>query len=153
MMLEDSKFICLKAKHKGKVIGVAIGGIMDIEDAIKYLKLSVDDVPNVMKPCKQIGIIKTIAIAQKYWGRGIASKLVEDLEGRFYGDGIHLITCVAWCHDNIENIGGIMRRYNYREQMYIENYWEKESIEKGFVCPVCGDNGCFCSAKIYTKAI
>lgn len=106
-----------------------------------------------MKPYTQIGILKTVAIAENYQHRGIGSAIMEQVEKIFLKKGIHVIACVAWRHGNIENIGGVLHRNGYRSQFIIDKYWEEDSLKFGFSCPVCGDHGCVCAANIYTKAI
>ena len=152
-MINCESFVCLKAIVKNKVVGIALGCVLKIDDAINYLKIQDLKIPNIMKHGAEIAIIKTIAINESFQKRGIGTRFVNALEEIFKSKNIHVIASVAWRHDGIENIGGIMKKNEYKSIYIIDNYWKEDSIKEGFSCPVCGDNGCNCSANIYMKVI
>ena len=152
-LLSDNRVTCYKAIYKQRIVGVAIACIMDYETAREYLKLDKTQMPHSLKVSKDIGILKTVAVAEDMQGKGVGTALVEKLEKMFVENDIHSIVCVAWQHDNIENISGIMKRNTYTSKLVIKDYWYNDSIEQGFSCPVCGSDGCHCSANIYVKVV
>lgn len=66
---------------------------------------------------------------------------------------VNVISCVAWKHGVQENIGGIMKYFEFNSSIEIKDYWKKESEEENFTCPICGTPPCLCQAKIYFKGV
>lgn len=152
-MINDPRFICLKAIIGNEIVGIAIGCIMNLKDALKYLKIEKYEIPKAIKQYNNVAIIKTIAIEEYFQKKGIGSCFIQKMEKNFMNQNIHTIFTVAWMHDNIENIGPLMKKNSYTSLYIIEKYWEADSLIEGFSCPVCGDNGCHCSANIYFKTV
>lgn len=152
-MVKNEKFICLKATVDKLIVGIAIACIMDFNEAIGYLKIEKDEIPDFIKQCNKVSIIKTIAIDDNFQKLGIGSNFIRNLEKIFFNENIHVVFTVAWRHNNIENIGPLMIKNEYKSLYIIEKYYEKDSLKEGFSCPICGDNGCHCDANIYFKLL
>lgn len=84
--------------------------------------------------------------------KGIGNSVTKELINCFIKKDVHVISCVAWRHDEVENIGGIMRQLGFKKNILIKKYWEKESLEEQFDCPICGKPPCLCDANIYFKS-
>lgn len=97
----------------------------------------------------KIGVIKTIAVAQEYQGVGIGTELfyiaIQDLT---FSD-VDLIIAIAWKSKTGINIERILQKFNFIRAFSVPNFWEKDSIEEGFYCPVCGEPPCSCEAVVY----
>lgn len=152
-MIKNDKFVCLKATINDRIVGIAIACIMSTYDAIKYLKIEKYEISDSIRQCNKVSIIKTIAIADNFQKIGIGTNFIRELEGIFFDKNIHVIYAPAWRHGNIENIGPLLIKNEYRSLCIIEKYYEKDSLEEGFSCPVCGDNGCHCAVNIFFKII
>ena len=152
-MITDDKFICLKALVCNQLVGVHIGCIMNLSEAIDYLKLTTHKIPAIMKKNNKIAILKTCAVKEEFQRKGIGDLFIKVSEKMFLEKNIHLVSCVAWQHDGIENAGPLLRKNGYKSLFVIKDYWTEDSLREGFSCPVCGDHGCHCAANIYLKEI
>lgn len=152
-MLNNGKFICLKALVHNRLVGVNISCIMNFSEAIDYLKLAKHKIPTAMKKNAQVAVLKTGAIKQEYQRKGIGGLFVKSSEKAFSEKGVHLVLSVVWRHDGVENAGALLQKNGYKSLCIIKDYWLKDSLQEGFSCPVCGNQGCHCSANIYFKEI
>lgn len=102
---------------------------------------------------KKAGVLKTIAVKEGYKRSGIGQLFVENLMASCQNKNIEIIYCVAWKSASATNISGLLSKFNFKILEEIPNYWTKESLEKKYSCPECGDNGCYCSAVVYYKIL
>ena len=153
-MVKDDNFICLKATTlNDKIVGVAIACIMSVDEAIEYLKIEKYEIPDDVRFCDNISIIKIVAIDDNFQKIGIGTNFIRELEKIFWDMNLRVIFIPAWRHDNIENIGELLVKNGYKSLCIIERYYEKDSLKGGFSCPVCGDNGCHCDVNIFFKVV
>ena len=68
----------------------------------------------------------------------------------FFMPIIGYIISTAWKRAGKINIGNILLRSGYNVMTEIPDYWYKDSVEKGYLCPQCG-NPCHCSCVIFEK--
>lgn len=152
-MNTEKNYLCFEATKDGEFAGIAIGMILNVQETLALLKLKNIDFPKSAFASERVGIVKTVVVAQEYHAHGIGTALVSKLTEVFELHDIHAIACVAWKHDDTENIGGIMRKLEFRCIKEIPNYWKQESEKDYFVCPVCGEPPCRCQANIYFKSV
>lgn len=153
----DSKedYICKVAycSDESKIVGFCLGFIINPEKLQSLLKVESAKIPRFLRLSDKIGVIKTVAVEKNYQGYGIGKKLVEDCYNELVKRGVQSVFSIAWKNGEVINIGGILTLLGFKKYLEINRYWEKESLEKGYFCPVCGNPPCACSAVIYAKAI
>lgn len=97
-----------------------------------------------------IGQIKSIAVKAKFRRQGIANKLIKKgLDYLSQDCSRGLVIC--WEHPEITPITKILVNEGFSFEADFKNYWNQESILKGYQCAECG-NPCTCTALIYTKS-
>ena len=74
-MIKSDKFVCLKAVMDNKIVGIAIGCSMKLDEALKYLKIAKYKIPTAVKQCDTIAIIKTIAIESPFQKKDLVQLL------------------------------------------------------------------------------
>lgn len=92
--------------------------------------------------------VRTVAVAQEFSGRGIGTALVAKAVDYLESLGVKSIFSPLWKHDGVVNSDVIFRRNGFRPVREIPDYWLKDSIEKGYSCPVCGKE-CHCVCVMY----
>jgi len=92
--------------------------------------------------------VRTVAVNPDYSGRGIGTDLVAKSVEYLKCSGAKKIMSPLWKHDGIVNSEVIFRRNGFVPVHEIPDYWLKDSIEKGYSCPVCG-KGCHCTCVMY----
>ena len=96
--------------------------------------------------------VRTVAVSQEYSGQGIGTALVAKAVDYLEGLGAKNIFSPLWKHDGVVNSDVIFRRNGFLPVREIPDYWLKDSIEKGYSCPVCG-KGCHCTCVMYELTI
>jgi GNAT superfamily N-acetyltransferase len=96
--------------------------------------------------------VRTVAVAQEFSGQGIGTALVAKAVDYLKGLGANSIFSPLWKHDGVVNSDVIFRRNGFVPKYEIPDYWLKDSIEKGYSCPVCG-KGCHCTCVMYELTI
>ena len=89
-------------------------------------------------------------MSENFHDNGIAGALAAEAHKRFENLGIGYIISTAWKRAGKINIGNILLRSGYNVMTEIPDYWYKDSVEKGYLCPQCG-NPCHCSCVIFEK--
>ncbi len=151
-LLEDQSYTCLVSLVDDIPVGIAIGCVKNRNEALSYLRIQETDCPSYVKIADKIGVVKTIAVRKDYQGRGIGSKLVENLEKQLTRDA-NVLSSVAWKHGETVNIANVLERHEYKMYKEIPDYWKEDSLREGFFCPVCKEPPCTCSAVIYFKSV
>lgn len=91
--------------------------------------------------------IDSIVVEQQQQGKGIASRLVQEVLLDYPNDKIISYT---WKQGDEANLHEIYIRFGFRKVKELPNYWHQQSLEQGFTCIVCG-NPCYCTAVLYEK--
>jgi GNAT superfamily N-acetyltransferase len=96
--------------------------------------------------------VRTVAVAQEFSGQGIGTSLVAKAVDCLKGLGAKQIFSPLWKHDGVVNSDVIFRRNGFVPKYEIHDYWLKDSMEKGYSCPVCG-KVCHCVCVMYELTI
>ena len=96
--------------------------------------------------------VRTVAVSPDYSGQGIGTALVAKSVEYLKGIGAKKIMSPLWKHDGIVNSDVVFRRNGFVHVREIPDYWYADSLEKGYLCPVCG-KGCHCTCVMYELAM
>jgi ribosomal protein S18 acetylase RimI-like enzyme len=91
--------------------------------------------------------IDSIVVEQQQQGKGIASRLVQEVLLDYPNDKI---ISYAWKQGDEANLHEIYIRLGFIKVKELPNYWHQQSLEQGYTCIVCG-NPCHCTAVFYEK--
>lgn len=155
MIDNKENYICRVAylNESNKIVGFCLCYIVTPDKLQSILKVELNRIPRFLLHSDKIGVIKTVAVEKKYQGYGIGKRLVEDSYKELENRGVQSVFSVAWKNNGEVNMDGILTLLGFKKYIEIERYWEAESLEKGYFCPVCGKPPCICSAVIYAKAV
>lgn len=98
--------------------------------------------------CQSICWIESIAVDPKCSGQGIGKKLIATLMSPFK-DNPHAFFSIVWEPKNGSPLATIYERLGFELIQRITNYWQADSLEKGYTCYYCGNPPCHSSALIY----
>ena len=66
--------------------------------------------------------------------------------------GVEMVLSVVWQQDN-NNITKLLKEEGFELLKPIKDYWHKDSLEKGYVCPACGGPPCGCEGYVLGKGM
>jgi transcriptional regulator with XRE-family HTH domain/ribosomal protein S18 acetylase RimI-like enzyme len=150
--IKCEEYICKVAinTNTNDVIGFCICVLTDLDGLLNTISWPENKIPKVIEYSEKIGVIKTVAVYNKYQGYGIGKKIIEKCYDVLLDKGIDSACSIAWKNGDVTNVGGILNSLGFREFTSKENYWKEDSEEKGYNCPICG-NPCNCTGVIYIK--
>jgi ribosomal protein S18 acetylase RimI-like enzyme len=139
----------------GDVVGTLTAEIVSPE-AFKASFLDSFDLAKELPDVQQlngkcIGLIKSVAVAPEFQGRGIGTQLVKDAIKKLEEHGAEAFYALGWvskergCH-----IQGVLEALDFRMISQFDCFWYKDSIEYGYSCPSCG-HPCQCSTRLFVK--
>ena len=132
------------------LVGFCYSYLSNAKDIIT--ELGIKKLPKALTISSKIVVLKTIAVSTFIKGRGVGSSLIKDSLEIYNKQEVESIYCLAWRSKKGTNIHGLLNIHNFSIYEEIPNFWTKDSQEKGYLCPECG-NPCKCVAVIYTKAL
>lgn len=144
---EGENYCRLVALSKSKIIGFCLCEYVDIDRLNN--KYHIENVPNWIRKGDMICMIKTVAVDKEWQGRGVAETLLDEVFVKMKEHGIKVMTSIGWVKEGHTNIGHLLEKKGMKSAGIIENYWKEDSINTGFICPVCGEPPCKCSAEIF----
>lgn len=149
------KFICKVAFNRSdnKIMAFCLCPIIEPNNINTIIKLSGRPMPRSVLHSELVGIIKTVAVGERYQGRGIGRNLTSACYKELLQKRVQSICSVAWKQDGHVNIGGILISLGLKVHVEISDYWMDDSLEKGYDCPECGQPPCHCTAVIYIQSV
>jgi ribosomal protein S18 acetylase RimI-like enzyme len=145
---DPNNYLALAIDENGVLVGFCLGYIVDSSRIQQEFKISSKDIPDVIKNASKLAVLKTIAVSEKYKGIGIGGNLIKDCTNYFKSKDLCAICSIGWKSKNGTNVERILLRAGFEKLIEIPEFWNIESIEKKYSCPVCG-NPCNCSAVIF----
>lgn len=105
---------------------------------------SVDDISD-----KIVVNIKHAAIHPDFSGKGIGNSLFSYVLNEVIEPSLRVYS-LAWSSKDEVFVAPILVRNGFKPVCKIHSYWYKESVNKKYQCPICG-NPCSCDAVVFRK--
>jgi ribosomal protein S18 acetylase RimI-like enzyme len=145
---DPNNYLALAIDENGVLAGFCIGYIVDSTKIEQEFKINPEDTPEIIKHTNKIAVLKTIAVSEKYQGIGVGTDLVKDCINYFKSKDLSAICSIGWKSKNGTNVERVLVRAGFDKLREIPKFWNIDSVEKKYNCPVCG-NPCNCSAVIF----
>lgn len=148
----ENAFVHVALNSSGKVIGFVLGLIAS-ENEIQafFKKAQLIQLLRLSLSAGRIGIVKTIAINNKYKGQGVGTALIKSCISILETKGISIICSLAWRSKKGINLEHILENEGFKILKELKKYWFEDSIQRNYICPECGQPPCKCSAVIYYR--
>lgn len=91
-------------------------------------------------------------IAPTYRKKGLGSKL-SMLSIEKAKVNAELLYVLQWIRKDCNKGVSILLKQGFKPLQTFDFYWQKDSIEKGYVCPECKKTICICSAKMWINLL
>lgn len=136
------------AENKKEVIGFGIFHLLMQWELIYHLGKSLGNRYENFNPHDRILLIKSLAVQPEFRGKGYGKNLVCSVLKEKKTD--HQLLSIIWESKASLSMERICKSLGMKLWFRAENFWLKDSTEKNYNCPVCG-NPCMCNALIYKK--
>jgi ribosomal protein S18 acetylase RimI-like enzyme len=148
--INSTNKICLTAWVKSELAGYIM---LETGQANSINKILLKDSPwflEVLNKNDAVGFIQQIGVSPDHQEKGLGRKLVKfGLDHPNYN--AQATCCVAWKKGKVTPLNKLLTENNFKLKKSITNYWQEDSIEKGYSCQYCGQPPCSCTAEIFIK--
>ena len=147
----DEKKYAIVANVNGQFAGFCCGNILDADKLEDLVKKDLGVVPDDIRiaNCEgKLGLIKTIAVNERFGSNGIGTRLLKDAEQKLIGLGATCIIVPAWKVGGKTPIKNLLERFSYKEWIENDTYWKKDCENQKFEC-ISFCESCQCSVVFY----
>ncbi len=151
-LLNPNVFTHVVLLNNNDVIGFACGIVQNIKNIKTLFTNYPPFVVNLILKYKNIGITKSLAIRNSLKHNHIGTALFAKRHVTFKNKGAEIIIMPGWQKPNgITSIDGIARRFGFTNMGVVKNFFYKDSLQRNYKCPVCGNPPCKCNVIVYKK--
>jgi len=154
----NNESIALCVRVQETAVGFVTARIVPASQFLAMVQESLVEDTATLRPLQRrivgetnIGLVASSAVSPKFTGRGLGGEVIgrciEELEQR----GANVIVATAWMNRDGVRAGSILECRGFHKLLDIQNYWEKDSVKKGYSCPNCGAPPCHCTAVLYIR--
>jgi GNAT superfamily N-acetyltransferase len=148
-VLDDPTATLLVARLDGQVAGAALGRLLVPGDLDYYLRFG--DAAERAFEAGTVGSLEALAVAPTARHRGRGRALVDAVAAWLFGAGSASIVAVGWDSGRPDSSLPLLRAMGYAESTRVDRFYEEESLQAGWGCPVCG-MPCTCGAVLFLRA-
>jgi GNAT superfamily N-acetyltransferase len=152
----DSGSTCLVAvDRESRLLGAVTYYLVGKESICRFLPIGQEEVTERLRLlwCNHsVGLLRSIAVASSYRGRGVATQLTEAGLKWCATEGATAMLAFAWDPPSGSQFVGVLKHSGFGPVMSIDNYWTNDSEAKRYECPACGAV-CHCAAVVYSRAL
>ena len=102
----------------------------------------------VTQNSKKTILIKQVAVHPNMQNKGIATELIQAFFDTNKYESVSYIS-ILWNRKQHNGLKNILSKMNFTCIKQVENFWQKDSLEKKYLCAECKSIPCVCSASIY----
>lgn len=99
-----------------------------------------------------VGVIKQLVVNPNHQQKGIGSRFLEVIKNNLPSEVNHLASA-CWMKGENTGMVKLLKKVNFKLVDTVEDYWKKDSINRNFICPICGNPPCVCPAEIYAFSL
>lgn len=147
---DKEKYIVLGSIKESQLVGVMLAYTLETAESTDY-ENGLNNYGVVLPLSRfKVGLIKSVAVEEKFRRQGIGTNLTLETIDRFKLKKCDALFAVSWVSNRPDSSQKMFESLGFQNVLRIPNYWTKDSIEDGYMCPVCG-NPCKCVAIFYFR--
>jgi GNAT superfamily N-acetyltransferase len=93
-------------------------------------------------------LIKQVAVHPNFQNKGIATELIQAFLNTNKYEPVSYIS-VLWNRKQHNGLKNILSKMNFTCIKQVDDFWQKDSLKKKYLCAECKSIPCVCSASIY----
>lgn len=130
-------------------VGVAVARLLIPEDDAYYERFGAEATALF---AGTVGSFEAVAVDPAWRRRGIAGRLTVTSLEWMRELGCDAAVTISWLSGRPDSSLPLFRRLGFHEGTTVERFYERESLEQGWSCPVCG-RPCHCAATFFWLAL
>ena len=148
--LSDPHKIVSVYKVDNEIVGFAKGKVIDKTILKEKLFKTDTNIEEELTGSGNLGFVETICVSEEFRGKRIGKELADELIESFKKtEHINAIYTTVWKTGETENAKKLVKNLGFKYITEITEYWYKDSIDKNYICPKCGNPPCKCSMVFY----
>lgn len=150
--LAASDLIAFSALSEQSIAGFCLGRVIPCDRFVHEHPSIARCLPDaVLDGVDRIGFLSSLAVRQADKGMGIGTRLARAFLESIDARGIRLTLLTGWKDTQGLHIGTIAHRLGFTDLQEITNYYNADSLRRGYTCPICGPPPCRCSAVVMLR--
>jgi GNAT superfamily N-acetyltransferase len=125
--------------------GVAVARLLIPADAAYYARFGAEATALF---AGAVGSFEAVAIDPACRRQGIAARLTRTSLDWMRHQGCDAAVTISWLSGRLDSSLPLFRHLGFREGQTVQRFYEQESLEQGWSCPVCG-RPCRCGATFF----
>ncbi len=103
-----------------------------------------------MQKYEVIAFRKQTVVSLKYINQGLGTKLIE-FSTKELNSKTSVQISTVWKKENNGPMANILMKNAFSHSKTIINYWEDDSLDKNYDCPICRNPPCKCATEVWIK--
>jgi GNAT superfamily N-acetyltransferase len=139
-----------------RLVGVGVARVFPREPSMRdfsYYETRWKQAFETIKQAPELGSLDALAIEPEYQNRGIGTLLTKRRLVWLTERGCTHIVGVSWQNGLSNNSQRSFERQGFQPLANSDDFYVEHSVQKNFVCPVCGPPPCHCGAILFLKTL
>jgi GNAT superfamily N-acetyltransferase len=141
----DPRSHIVAAFNGEKMVAAAVGEVLSRFDY--YTAFGEEAVADF--PLRRVGTLMTMSVHEDFQGQGLGQRLGRARLEWLQAQGCQMIIGVSWVSGQRHTSNRVFEKLGFRAVARRDDFYQKVSLERGFICPACGGPPCQCPAILY----
>jgi GNAT superfamily N-acetyltransferase len=148
-VLDDPTATLRVVRREGSIAGAALGRLLVPGDLDYYRRFG--ELAARAFDSGTVGSLEALAVKPEARRRGLGRALVSAVEAWLFEAGSAWVVVVGWDSGRPDSSLPLLRAMGHGESGRVDRFYEDESREVGWACPVCGVP-CVCGAVLFVRS-
>ncbi|MEO5803594.1 MAG: GNAT family N-acetyltransferase, partial [Verrucomicrobiota bacterium] len=141
--------LLLLALLKGELVGVASARRLPSDGSAYYAPFGNEAVELFRQ--HRVGSMESASVEESWQGHGVGRELGRRRVAWLEEMGCDVIVGIAWESGSPHTSDRVFLRLGFEPLARVQDFYVNISVQRGFICPVCGPPPCRCSASLFVK--
>jgi GNAT superfamily N-acetyltransferase len=146
----ESDRLLLLALLDDALVGLAGARVLSKDDFDYYLPFGREAVLELFQ-LHRVGVMSTASVVEPMQGQGIGQALTRRRIQWMNESGCSVQIAVSWASGLPHTSDRVFAKLGFKHLSRVDGFYEKDSAQRGWICPVCGSPPCRCSASLYLR--
>jgi GNAT superfamily N-acetyltransferase len=101
----------------------------------------------------RVGLMSTASVVEPFQGQGIGQELTRRRMRWMNEAGCTAQIAVSWESGLAHTSDRVFTKLGFKRLSQVKGFYQEDSTQRGWTCPVCGSPPCRCSASFYVRVV